>query len=162
MTKYLVFKNETESGLFNMTGSREEMACDIAILTTGAALSKEFYIAYQSDSPNSTLEMLKEPAKFAVVIDDKRADLWMKEIEPMSRLSDEIDEAIGEAYSNIYEAARSFDLACEKSEHCKELGVLDYMGIDRAFDSFEHQSTSGIATLVEEIFSVESFEHHHA
>lgn len=95
MTKYLVFKNEPGSGLFNMPGrSREEMACDIAILTTGAALNKESYIAYPSDSPNSTLEMLKEPAKFAVVIDDKRADLWMKEIEPMSRLSDEIDELL--------------------------------------------------------------------
>ena len=162
MTKYLVFKNKPESGLFNVPGSREEMACDIAILTTGAALSKDFYIAYSTDSPNSSMEILKESPKFAVVIDDKRADLWVKEIVQMSRLSDEIDEAIGDAYSNIYEAARSFDLACEESELCKELCVLDYMGIDRAFDSFEHQSTSGIATLVEEIFSVESFEHHHA
>ena len=157
MTKYLVFKNKPESGLFNVPGSREEMACDIAILTTGAALSKDFYIAYSIDSPNSSMEILKESPKFAVVIDDKRADLWVKEIVQMSRLSDEIDEAIGEAYSNIYEAARSFDLACEESELCKELCVLDYMGIDRAFDSFEHQSTSGIVNLVEEMFEVDSF-----
>ncbi len=157
MTKYLVFKNNPDSGLANEPGSREEMACDIAILTTGTALSKNFYIAYSSNSADSTLQGLTNLAKFAVVIDDKRADFWVKEIEPMSRLSDEIDEAIGEAYSNIYEAARSFDLACEKSEHFKELGVLDYMGIDRAFDSFEHQSTSGIVNLVEEMFEVDSF-----
>jgi hypothetical protein len=155
--KYLVFKNKPDSGLFNVPGSREEMACDIAILTTRAALSKDFYIAYSTDSPNSSMEILKAPAKFAVVIDDKRADLWVKEIEPMSRLSDEIDEAIGEAYSNIYEAARNFDLACKQSELCKELGVLDHMGIDRAFDSFEHQSASGIVNLVEEMFEVDSF-----
>ena len=157
MTKYLVFKNQPDSEKCNVPGSREEMACDIAILTTGAALSKDFYIAYSSDSADSTLQGLTNLAKFTVVIDDKRADLWVKEIVQMSRLSDEIDEAIGEAYSNIYEAARSFDLACEESELCKELCVLDYMGIDRAFDSFEHQSTSGIVNLVEEMFEVDSF-----
>lgn len=157
MTKYFVFKNQADSGIFNLPGSREEMACNIATLIFGADLGKEPYIAYPSDSPKSSMEILKESAKFAVVIDDVRADIWVKEIVPMSRLSDEIDEAIGEAYSNIYSAAKSFDLACEKSELCKELAVLDYMGIDRAFDSFEHQSTSAIATLVEELFEVDSF-----
>ena len=75
----------------------------------------------------------------------------------MTDLSYAVDDAIGDAYSAIVEAARALDHACEKSELCKELGVLDYMGIDRAFDSFEHQSTSSIINLVEEMFEVDSF-----
>ena len=118
MTKYLVFKNKPESGLFNVPGSREEMACDIAILTTGAALSKDFYIAYSTDSPNSSMEILKESPKFAVVIDDKRADLWVKEIVQMSRLSDEIDEHLDFIRDcQLYHESIRFD------EHLHEIEV---------------------------------------
>lgn len=157
MTKYLVFKNQADSGQTNEPGSREEMACDIAMISSEESWEKNTYVAYPVDSPKSTFETLKESAKFAVVIDDKLAELWEKEFVPLTRLSDAIDEAIGEAYDNIYRCARNFDLACEQSENCKDIGVLDYMGIDRAFDSFEHQSSSAIASFVEEIYEVDKF-----
>ena len=157
MTKYLVFKNQIDSDLANELGSREEMACDIAMVVAEKRSKKNSYIAYRIDSPKLTVENSIETAKFAVVIDDKLAELWRKEFEPMSRLSHAIDDAIRVAYRNIYECARSFDRACENTEHCKEFGVLDYMGIDRAFESFEQQSNSHIATLVEELYEVDTF-----
>lgn len=156
MTKYLVFKNQSGSDQANEPGSRKRW---LVILRWSSLKSarKNPYIAYSIDSPKSTFETLKESPSFAVVIDDKLAELWGKEFLPLVHLSHAIDDAIYVAYRNIYECARSFDWACENTEHCKEFGVLDYIGIDRAFESFEHQSNSDIATLVEELYEVDTF-----
>ena len=158
MTKYLVFNNQPDSGQANVAGSREEMACDIAMVVSEVRPKKNSYIAYPINSPQLKVGTTTETAKFSVLINDKLAALWENEFEPISRLSHAIDDAIHMAYRNIYECARSFDWACEETEHCKEFGVLDYMGIDRAFESFEHQSNSDIATLVEELYEVDKFQ----
>ena len=81
------------------------------------ALPKDFYIAYPLENPHSTWESFKETAKFSVEIDDERAELWEKEILPLTDLSYAIDDAIGDAYSAIVEAARALDHACEKSKN---------------------------------------------
>ena len=162
MTKYLVFKNQPGSGQSNVPGSREEMACTIATVVSQDALPKDFYIAYPLENPHSTWESLKDTAKFSVEIDDERAELWEKEILPLTDLSYAIDDAIGDAYSAIVEAARALDHACEKSKNFKNISVLQNIGMDRAFDNLEHCSFGEISEKVEEIFEVQTFSHHHA
>lgn len=162
MTKYLVFKNEPGSGKTNAPGSREEMACAIAEVVTQDALPKDFYIAYPMESSNCTWESLKDTAKFSVEIDDERAELWDREISPLLDLAGAIDDAIGEAYSAIAEAALSFDRACKEFDQFNDIEVLRNLDMDRAFDSLENSSLYEIASKVEEIFEVESFHHHHA
>jgi hypothetical protein len=162
MTKYLVFKNQPDSGKVNVPGSREEMACTIAKVVTQDALPKNFYIAYPLEDPNSNRDHLKETAMFSVEIDDERADLWEKEISPLTDFAQAIDDAIGEAYSAIVEAARTFDHACEKSIHFKDIKALENLGMDRAFDNLENDSPYEVAAKVEEVFEVETFHHHHA
>ena len=44
----------------------------------------------------------------------------------------------------------------------KDLTSLSIKALDRAFEYFEVESSYEVPTKVEEIFSVESFEHHHA
>ncbi len=162
MTKYLVFKNQPDSGQVNAPGSREEMACTIAKVVSQDALAKDFYIAYPLENPNSNWDSLKDTAKFSVEIDDERAELWEKEILPLTDFSEAIDDAIGDAYSAIVEAARAFDQACEKSKNFQDLSVLKSIGMDRAFDNLENFTAGEISEKVEEIFEVESFQHHHA
>ena len=162
MTKYLVFKNQPDSGQVNAPGSREEMACTIAKLVSQDALAQDFYIAYPLENPNSNWDSLKDTAKFSVEIDDERAELWEKEILPLTDFSEAIDDAIGDAYSAIVEAARAFDQACEKSKNFQDLSVLKSIGMDRAFDNLENFTAGEISEKVEEIFEVESFQHHHA
>lgn len=162
MTKYLVFKNQPDSGQTNVPGSREEMACFIAQVVSQEANPKDFYVAYPTGSPNSSWESLKETAKFSVEIDDERAELWEKEILPLTDLSEAIDDAIGDAYSAIVEAARALDQACEKSKNFQEIKVLENIGMDRAFDNLEHYSFGEISEKVEEIFEVEILSHHPA
>ena len=162
MAKYLVFKNQPDSGQVNAPGSREEMACTIAKVVSQDALPKDFYIAYPLENPNSNWDSLKDTAKFSVEIDDERAELWEKEILPLTDFSEAIDDAIGDAYSAIVEAARAFDQACEKSKNFQDLSVLKSIGMDRAFDNLENFTAGEISEKVEEIFEVESFHHHHA
>jgi hypothetical protein len=162
MTKYLVFKNQPDSGQVNEPGSREEMACTIATVVSQDALPKDYYIAYPLENPHSTWESLKDTAKFSVEIDDERAELWEKEIFPLTGLAENIDEAIGDAYGAIVDAAQAFDRACEKSKNFQDIKVLENIGMDRAFDNLENGSFYEVSSRVEEIFEVESFHHHHA
>jgi hypothetical protein len=162
MTKYLVFKNQPDSGQTNAPGSREEMACTIATVVSQDALHKDFYIAYPLENPHSTWESLKDTAKFSVEIDDDRAALWENEIFPLTGLAENIDEAIGDAYGAIVDAAQAFERACEKSKNFQDIKVLENIGMDRAFDNLENSSPYEVSSRVEEIFEVESFHHHHA
>jgi hypothetical protein len=162
MAKYLVFKNQAGSGQTNLPGSREEMACTIAQVVSQDALLQDFYIAYPLENPNSNWDSLKDTAKFSVEIDDERAELWEKEIFPLTALAKSIDEAIGDAYSAIVDAAQAFDHACEKSKNFQDINVLANMGMDRAFDNLENDWSYEVSSRVEEIFEVESFHHHHA
>ena len=162
MTKYLVFKNQPGSGQTNLPGSREEMACTIAQVVSQDELPKDFYIAYSLENQHSTWESLKDTAKFSVEIDDERAALWENEIYPLTGLAEKIDEAIGDAYGSIVDAAQAFDCACEKSQNFQDIKVLENIGMDRAFDNLENFTAGEISEKVEEIFEVESFHHHHA
>lgn len=60
MTKYFVCINQPNSGQVNVPGSREEMACNIAMVASQFEKPKDFYIAYHSSNPQSTWEALKE------------------------------------------------------------------------------------------------------
>lgn len=156
MTKYLVFKNQPNSGQVNVPGSREEMACNIAMVASQDVLPKDFYIAYPSESPQSTFEILKDTAEFSVEIDDELAELWTKELWPLAELSVAIDNAIGNAYSSIVEATQAFDHACASSENFKDYEVLKNLGVNAAFDILENFSYQEVSEKVDEIYEVTS------
>ena len=160
MTKYLVFKNQPDSGKVNAPGSREEMACAIAKVVLQNAGSADLYFAYSSYNPNSTLESLKGTAKFSVVIDAERAELWESEIVPLTEFSVAIDHAFFDAYSAISKAAWNFEKACEKSLNFQSLSVFDSLSLDAAFDILENLTLMEISEKVEEIFEVKSLHSH--
>ena len=157
MTKYLVFKNQPNSGQVNAPGSREEMACTIAKVVSQDALPKDFYIAFPLENHHPSWESIKDTAKFSVEIDDERAEIWEKEILPLTDLSEAVDDAIGEAYSAIVDAAMALDKAFENSKNFQDIKVLENIGMDRAFDNLEHYSFGEISEKVEEIFEVVTF-----
>jgi hypothetical protein len=160
MTKYFVCINQPNSGQVNVPGSREEMACNIAMVASQFEKPKDFYIAYHSSNPQSTWEALKETAKYSVEIDDERAELWEKEFFPLTELSTAINDAIGEAYSAIVEAAQAFDQACAKSRNFGNYQVLENIGLNAAFDILENFSYEEISEKVDEIYEVTSLNSH--
>lgn len=162
MTKYLVFKNQPGSGQINVPGSREEMASEIADVVSRDRMQPNYYIAFPIDNPNASLESLKELARFSVEIDDATAELWVNEIKEMVQKAYQVDDAISEACGGMYQAMIQYNNAIEASNNFQDLTELSIKALDRMFEYFEVESSYEVPTKVEKIFSVESFEHHHA
>ena len=162
MTKYLVFKNQPESGQVNEPGSREEMASEIANVVSQDRMPPNYYIAYPIENPKVSFESLKELAKFSVEITDETAELWINEIQTMVQKAHMVDDAVSEASGGIYQAIIEYNNSIQASNNSQELTELSIKALDRMFEYFEVESSYEVPTKVEEIFSVESFEHHHA
>ena len=161
MTKYLVFKNKPESGQINEPGSREEMASEIANVVSQDRMPPNYYIAFPIENPKVSFESLKELAKFSVEITDETAELWINEIQTMVQKAHIVDDAISEAFGGMYQAMIEYNNSIQASDNSQELTELSIKALDRMFEYFEVESSYEVPTKVEEIFSVESFEHHH-
>ena len=161
MTKYLVFKNQPESGQVNEPGSREEMASEIANVVSQDRMPPNYYIAYPIENPKVSLESLKELAKFSVEITDETAELWINKIQTMVQKAHMVDDAVSEASGGIYQAIIEYNNSIQASDNFQGLTELSIKALDRMFEYFEVESSYEVPTKVEEIFSVESFEHHH-
>jgi hypothetical protein len=162
MTKYLVFRNQPDSGQVNEPGSREEMASEIANVVSQDRMPPNYYIAYPIENPKVSFESLKELAKFSVEITDETAELWINEIQTMVQKGHMVDDAINEASGGIYQAMIEYNNSIQASDNFQGLTELSIKALDRMFEYFEVESSYEVPTKVEEIFSVESFEHHHA
>jgi hypothetical protein len=162
MTKYLVFKNQPESGQVNEPGSREEMASEIANVVSQDRMPPNYYIAYPIENPKVSFESLKELAKFSVEITDETAELWINEIQTMVQKAHMVDDAVSEASGGIYQAIIEYNNSIQASDNFQGLTELSIKALDRMFEYFEVESSYEVPTKVEQIFAVESFEHHHA
>ena len=162
MTKYLVFRNQPDSGQVNEPGSREEMASEIANVVSQDRMPPNYYIAYPIENPKVSFESLKELAKFSVEITDETAELWISEIQTMVQKAHMVDDAVSEASGGIYQAIIEYNNSIQASDNFQGLTELSIKALDRMFEYFEVESSYEVPTKVEEIFAVESFEHHHA
>ena len=162
MTKYLVFRNQPDSGQVNEPGSREEMASEIANVVSQDRMPPNYYIAYPIENPKVSFESLKELAKFSVEITDETAELWINEIQTMVQKAHMVDDAVSEASGGIYQAMIEYNNSIQASDNFQGLTELSIKALDRMFEYFEVESSYEVPTKVEEIFSVECFEHHHA
>ena len=155
MTKYLVFKNQPDSGQVNEPGSREEMASEIADIVAQGENPPNYYIAYSVDDSKATFETLRNLAEFSVEINDESAELWVSEIQPMVKKAQRVDEALGEASGLIYQAMNDYNNAIEANASLQGLTRLSINALDYAFEHFDVESSYEVSTKVEEIYSVE-------
>ena len=161
MTKYLVFRNQPDSGQVNEPGSREEMASEIANVVSQDRMPANYYISFPIENPKVSFESLKELAKFSVEITDETAELWINEIQTIVQKAHMVDDAVSEASGGIYQAIIEYNNSIQASNNSEELTELSIKALDSMFEYFEVESSYEVPTKVEEIFSVESFEHHH-
>lgn len=158
MIKYLIFKNEKDSGKSNLPGSPEEVACDIARTVEMDGNGKDAFIAYPADTPQATFEALKSLPCFAVELDQKKIDNWNNEAEPLLEKIYTVHDALGNAYSMIMAAIHDLESDCESSELFKELDLTGDMDIDSAFEHIENPSEYLFAEHVAEAFGVHVYE----
>ncbi len=160
MTKYMVFKNQPDSGQVNAPGSREEMASEIANVVSQDRMLPNYYIAFPAGDANVSMQSLREMARFTVEITDETAALWTQEIQPMVQKAHNVDDAVSEASGGIYQAMIEYNSAIQNSNKFVELTELSIKELDRTFEFFEVESSYEVPTMVGKMFSVESFDHH--
>ena len=157
MTKYLIMENPPDSGQFNESGSREELACAIAKVASLHEYSADHYIAFAVENPQASWAFLKDSVKYTVEIDDERVEIWNKEIEPLLNEAERVSEAIVKAYSVIFDAAENFDIACKKSKNFQDLALSEDLALDYAFENIGNTSKIELAERIDEIFEVETY-----
>ena len=157
MTKYLIMENPPENEQFSESGSREELACAIIKVASLHEYSADHYIAFAVENPQASWAFLKDSVKYTVEIDDERAEIWDKEIEPLLNEAERVSEAIAKAYSVIFDAAENFDFACKKSKNFQDLALSEDLALDYAFENIGNTSMSEIAEKIDEIFEVHSY-----
>jgi len=162
MTKYLVFKNQPDSGKVNVPRSREEMASEIANVVSQDRMPPNYYIAFPAENSNASMESLKELARFSVEINDETAELWVNEIQEIVQKAYTVDDAVRGASGGIYQAMIAYNSAIEASKDFQGLTELSIKSFDRMFEYFEVQSSYEVPTKIEDIFLVELFDHQHA
>lgn len=95
MTKYLILKNPPDSSQSNEPGSRKEMACAIVKSASMHEYSQDYYIAFEVEGPHASWAFLKDSVKYTVELDDARAEIWSKEIEPLLQDAEIVAEVFG-------------------------------------------------------------------
>ena len=157
MTKYLIMENPPENEQFSESGSREELACAIVKVASLHEYSADHYIAFAVENPQASWAFLKDSVKYTVEIDDERAEIWDKEIEPLLNEAERVSEAIVKAYSVIFDAAENFDIACKKSKNFQDLALSEDLALDCAFENIGNTSKVELAERIDEIFEVETY-----
>lgn len=159
MTKYIVFINPTPDVTVNEPGSREEMACDIAIYAEYEQMPKNYYVAFASDSIHVTMELLRGEARFSLQIDDERADLWEQEISQIIGCGHNVHDAMWDSRSQIVKAMQEFNRATQSSTRFQDLPILRSKSIDEVFGDLDLSAAStDISIKVSEIFEVKDMD----
>lgn len=158
MTRYLIFKNPENSGNTNVPGSAQAVACDIARTVEMMGNAAKDFVAYPDDSSEATFESLKALPLFAVELDQQKIDMWINHAQPLLEMIDNVQDALGNAYSMIAGAVQDLESHCKSSELFSDLDLTSDMDIDRAFDYVETPSEDAFVEKITELFDVNSFE----
>ncbi len=157
MTKYYVFRNQTDGVQKNVPGSREEIACEIATVVGQDNLPKDFFIAYAHETKHECMETMRELAKCTIEINDDLEKLWVNEGRDLFSSLVNLDDQIEEACSSMYGAALEVDKFVSSSEHFQDLEYLNIKEVDRTFEYINSSGLSHFIDSIEEIYEVEFF-----
>jgi len=158
MIKYLIFNKSQDSVKTNVPGSAQAVACEIARTVEMKGNTANDFIAYPDDSSEATFESLKAFPLFSVELDQQKIDIWVNHAQPLLEMIDNVQDALGNAYSMIAGAVQDLESHCKSSELFSDLDLTSDMDIDRAFDYVETPSEDAFVEKIIELFDVSSFE----
>ena len=162
MTKYLIFNNSRTSGKCNVSGSAEDIACDIARVVENEGNSKNRFIGYPAESPEASFATLQEGPRYALELDQKKIAAWLNDAEPLLVKILHVHEVIDRAYGDIMQAANDLDNDLQDSTVCHDLDLIGDMGIDPGFEAISRPSEYEFSERIAEYFDVQVFDYHPA
>ena len=162
MTKYLIFNNSRTSGKCNVSGSAEDIACDIARVVENEGNSKNRFIGYAAESPEATFAAIQESPRYALELDQNKIDAWINDAEPMLTKILSVHEVIDRAYGDIMQAANDLENRLQASAVCHDLDLMGEMSIDHGFEAISRPNEYEFSEHIAEYFEVQVFDYHPA
>ena len=162
MTKYLIFNNSRTSGKCNVSGSAEDIACDIARVVENEGNSKNRFISYAAESPEASFATLQEAPRYALELDQKKIEAWLNDAEPLLAKILHVHDVIDRAHGDIMQAANDLDNELQASAVFHGLDLMDEMNIDHGFEAISRPNEYEFSEHITEYFDVQVFDYHPA
>ena len=162
MTKYLIFNNSRTSGKCNVSGSAEDIACDIARVVENEGNSKNRFISYPAESPETSFATLQEGPRYALELDQKKIDAWLNDAEPMRAKIFHVHDVIDRAHGDIMQAANDLDNELQTSAVFHGLDLMDEINIDHGFEVISRPNEYEFSEHIAQYFDVQVFDYHPA
>ena len=158
MKKYLIFRNNPASGKYNIPGSPEDIACDIASVLEVGGVPKNAFIAYLADSPEATFATIQSSPLFSMELDLARINAWINDVEPLLHKIYYFDDVVNEAQSLVMSAFSDLEESIEESIIFKDVDLTSEISISNPFEEIGRPDEYEFIERLEEEFSVEKFE----
>ena len=158
MKKYLVFRNNQDSRKFNIPGSPEAIACEIARALDMDGVPRCAFIAYLADSPEATFATIQSAPLFSMELDQARINAWINDVEPLLHKIYYFDDVVNEAQSLVMSAFSDLEESIEESIIFKDVDLTSEISISNPFEEIGRPDEYEFIERLEEEFSVEKFE----
>ena len=162
MKKYLVFRNNHELGKTNVSGSPEDVACEIARFVEMEGSPRNWFIGFPAETPEATFYSIKSTPRYSIELDQEKIDTWINELEPLLEKIRDVHDTIDNAYGEILSSARELQHCMEETLKTEEVDIFDDMDIDQGFEVLSRPNEYVYSEYVAEYFDIQVFKYHPA
>ena len=159
MSRYLVFVNADKSGKGFKADTPEYIACEIASVLGHDGFSVTNFTACLENTPEATMATLKSLPKFSLALDEERIEKWTNYLMPMHEKITNVIDAIGEAYSIVFDSVNDLADHCEEDESFSEINCIGRKDFEYAFEYLQEPDLNEFTDRVEEIYEIKIFQH---
>jgi hypothetical protein len=159
MSRYLVFVNADKSGKDLKSDTPEYVACEIASVLGHDGFSVSDFTACLENTPEATMATLKSLPKFSLALDEERIEKWTDFLMPMHERITNVIDAIGEAYSILFDSVNDLADHCEEDDNFSEINRIGRKDFEYAFEYLQEPDETEFADRIEEIYEINRFQH---
>ena len=158
MTKYLVFKNNSELAAPNPPGSAEDFACEIARVVERQGNPRDWFMSFPADSAEATFYTIKGELRYSIELDEEKIETWENEFESLLQKIHDVDDAVDNAYCEISQAINDLqDRIDQTSTGCSDLELVDDMDIEYGFQAISRPNEQKFTTHISEYFRIQAY-----
>ena len=154
MTKYLIFNNSLSTGKRNSPGTPEAVACDIARAVDMDESEIDDYIAYSTDIPEATLEVLKRLPIYSIELTKEKIDSWNNDALRIFEQIENLKQNVEDSRESLSDAVQALASDARYSELFNEVDFESQINFDDAFDSMLQRTEYVFSKTIKVMFGI--------
>ena len=162
MSQYFIFFNKMNSDVKYKSGSDESVAFEIINTITDDPYKPNSLIVVNAESKEETFSTLNTNPIYKLEIDANNKKLWQKEISEIAEKIENLEFAIGGAFSEIESCIFSLDYSFKRSAEFNMIQLKQDLDVNYTFNQFERNYIYEFRERISELFNVECLVNHYA